>query len=189
MLADIDDDDDSFNFISRRSRDSYTYLNNNDEILGIIAQGYDELGGTYYPSASIVFLAETTHANLDTPGRIEFKATPDGDYELDTIQTIDATGVTIEQGKLEHADASGTFGLFGVTPASRATALTTQLGTLTYTAPSADYDIQDMVDVSLGAGWAFKDHDEANSVLAVISNLQTRVSELETKLQTYGLLQ
>lgn len=67
--------------------------------------------------------------------------------------------------------------------------LTTQLTTITHTAPGTpDFVIQDFLDVSLTVGWAFANKDEANSVLQVIANLQTRVAELETKLQTLGAL-
>ena len=80
-------------------------------------------------------------------------------------------------------------GFYNATPVVQPLALTAQLTTITHTAPGTpDYAIQDMVDVSLGAGWAFADHDEANTVLSVIANLQTRVSELETRLQSLGLL-
>lgn len=66
------------------------------------------------------------------------------------------------------------------------TALTTQLTTITHTAPSsADYAIQDLINTS---AYGFVTKDEGNSVLSVIANLQTRVSQLETKLKAIGLL-
>jgi hypothetical protein len=65
-------------------------------------------------------------------------------------------------------------------------ALTTQLTTITSTAPGTpDFAIQDLVDTT---PFGFVTKDEGNSVLAVIANLQTRVDELETALQTYGML-
>ena len=66
-------------------------------------------------------------------------------------------------------------------------ALTTQLDTITFTSPggNADYEIQDLTDSS---PFGFVTKDEGNSVLAVVANLQTRVEELETALQTYGML-
>lgn len=66
-------------------------------------------------------------------------------------------------------------------------ALTTQLTTITFTSPggNADYAIQDLTDSS---PFGFVTKDEGNSVLAVVANLQTRVEELETALQTYGML-
>lgn len=63
---------------------------------------------------------------------------------------------------------------------------TAALTTITATAPSsADYAIQDLTDTG---GFGFKTKDEGNTVLAVIINLQTRVTQLETKLATYGIL-
>ena len=65
-------------------------------------------------------------------------------------------------------------------------ALTTQLTTITSTAPgTSDFAIQDLVDTT---PFCFVTKDEGNTVLAVIANLQTRVEELETALQTYGML-
>ena len=63
---------------------------------------------------------------------------------------------------------------------------TAALTTITATAPGTpDYAIQDLTDTG---GFGFKTKDEGNTVLAVIINLQTRVSQLESKLATYGLL-
>jgi hypothetical protein len=63
---------------------------------------------------------------------------------------------------------------------------TAALTTITSTAPgTADYAIQDLVNSS---AYGFVTKDEGNTVLAVIANLQTRVSQLESKLQTYGIL-
>lgn len=65
-------------------------------------------------------------------------------------------------------------------------ALTAQLTTLTHTAPGTpDYAIQDLVQP---AGYGFATKDEGNTVLSVIANLQTRVTELETRLKAHGLL-
>jgi hypothetical protein len=78
-------------------------------------------------------------------------------------------------------------GFFGVSPVARATELTDELTTVTFTAPGTpDYAIQDLTNSS---GFGFVTKDEGNTVLSVIANLQTRVNELETKLAAYGLLQ
>ena len=69
---------------------------------------------------------------------------------------------------------------------AKGAALTAQLTTITSTAPGTpDYAIQDLVNSS---AYGFVTKDEGNSVLAVVANLQTRVEELETALQTYGML-
>jgi hypothetical protein len=110
-------------------------------------------------------------------------ATRKAKMSLSAYDTAARLGIEIE------ADGSAAkLGFYGVATVIRPTALTTQLTTITHTVPTPDYAIQDFVDVSLGAGWAFASHDEANTTLSVIANLQTRVGELETKLQALGLL-
>jgi hypothetical protein len=69
---------------------------------------------------------------------------------------------------------------------AKGAANTAALTTITSTAPSAsDYAIQDLTDTG---GFGFKTKDEGNSVLAVVANLQTRVAQLETKLQALGMI-
>jgi hypothetical protein len=64
--------------------------------------------------------------------------------------------------------------------------LTTQLTTITSTAPGTpDYAIQDLTSTT---PFGFVTKDEGNSVLAVIANLQTRVSQLETQLKALNLI-
>lgn len=82
-------------------------------------------------------------------------------------------------------------GFFGVTPVVQQTELTDELTTITHTAPGTpDYAIQDFVDIAGDGslGFSFANKDEANTVLSVIANLQTRQNELETKLVALGLL-
>ena len=63
---------------------------------------------------------------------------------------------------------------------------TAALTDITFTAPSTpDYAIQDLTQTT---PFGFVTKDEGNTVLSVIANLQTRVSQLESKLQTYGIL-
>lgn len=69
---------------------------------------------------------------------------------------------------------------------AKGAALTTQLTTITSTAPGTpDYAIQDLT-VTTPYGFATK--DEGNTVLSVIANLQTRVSQLESRLKALGLI-
>lgn len=95
--------------------------------------------------------------------------------------------VTSREGLRLEADGSAArIGFYGVTAVVKPAALTTQLTTLTYTAPTvADYAVQDLTSTG---GFGFVTKDEGNSVLAVIKNLQDRVGQLETKLQSLGLL-
>lgn len=64
--------------------------------------------------------------------------------------------------------------------------LTTQLTTITSTAPvTPDYAIQDLTTTT---PYGFVTKDEGNSVLAVIANLQVRVAQLETQLKALNLI-
>ena len=77
-------------------------------------------------------------------------------------------------------------GFFNVTPVVRPSALTAALTALTHTAPGTpDYAIQNLTNV---APFGFVTADEGNTVLSVIVRLQTRLGEVETKLQALGLL-
>lgn len=68
-------------------------------------------------------------------------------------------------------------------------ALTTQLTTLTHTSPGTpDYAIAALVDSGAASAWGFSTQDEGHTVLSVIANLQTRVAELEARLQAFVLL-
>jgi hypothetical protein len=70
--------------------------------------------------------------------------------------------------------------------AAPAAALTAQLTTVTFTAPGTpDYAMQDFTQTT---PWGFASHDEANTVLKVIANLQTRVAEVEARLKTLSLI-
>lgn len=69
---------------------------------------------------------------------------------------------------------------------AKGAALTAQLTTITFTAPGTpDYAIQDLTTTT---PYGFVTKDEGNSVLSVIANLQTRVSQLESRLQALGLI-
>ncbi len=87
---------------------------------------------------------------------------------------------------IQLGSSGGKIGLFGVTPVVKPTALTTQLTTITATAPGTpDYAIQDLTQT---LPYGFVTSDEAQSFLKVVANLQIRVAELETKLQGLGIL-
>ena len=69
---------------------------------------------------------------------------------------------------------------------AKGAALTAQLTTITSTAPGTpDYAIQDLTTTT---PYGFVTKDEGNTVLSVIANLQTRLSQLETQLKALGLI-
>lgn len=77
-------------------------------------------------------------------------------------------------------------GFYNATPVVQPATLTPELTTITHTAPGTpDYAVQDLTQTN---PWGFASHDEGNTVLSVIANLQARVNELESRLQSLGLL-
>ena len=98
-------------------------------------------------------------------------------------------GVAYEDPQLDGAiigKSGGTAGFYGTTPVAQGAALTAQLTTITSTAPGTpDYAIQDLTQTT-PCGFATK--DEGNSVLAVIANLQARLAQVESRLETIGLI-
>jgi len=77
-------------------------------------------------------------------------------------------------------------GFLGKAGIVKPAALTAKDTSITHTAPGTpDFAIQDLTTTT---PFGFADQDEGNTVLQVILNLQTRVNELETKLQALGLL-
>jgi len=77
---------------------------------------------------------------------------------------------------------SGTVGFYGKTEVTIGDALTTADTSITHTAPgTADFAIQDLINSS---SWGFASQDEGNTVLQVILNLQTRLNELEARLNS-----
>ena len=77
-------------------------------------------------------------------------------------------------------------GFWNAIPVVQPTALTPQETDITHSAPgTADYAITDLVNAG---GYGFVTLDEGLTVLQVIANLQARMSELETKLQSLGLI-
>ena len=76
--------------------------------------------------------------------------------------------------------ATDKIGFYNTTPVIQALSMTTQLTTITHTAPGTpDYALQDMTNSS---PYGFVTQDEANTLLSVVENLQVRVQELEDML-------
>jgi hypothetical protein len=100
-----------------------------------------------------------------------------------------AVGVAFEDAQLDGAimgKSGGTAGFYGTTPVVQGAALTTQLTSITSTAPgTADFAIQDLTQ---STPFGFVTKDEGNTVLAVIANLQARLAQVEARLETVGLI-
>lgn len=83
--------------------------------------------------------------------------------------------------------SSGKVGFFGTTPVAQQAALTTALTTLTPADAEGTPDYA-IAAITNSTAYGFASAQEAITVLYVIANLQTRVNELETKLQNLGLV-
>lgn len=98
-------------------------------------------------------------------------------------------GIAFQDPELDGAvigASGGTAGFFGTHPVSKGAALTAGLTHLTAKLPvSYDYVIADLTQTT---PFGFASANEGQTVLTVIANLQTRVTELENRLQNYGLL-
>jgi len=108
-----------------------------------------------------------------------------------SITFDDATNITFNSTTGTEIGTAITekLGFWGSTPVVQPTALSVALTPITHTAPGTpDYAIQDLVDSGVGSTWGFATQDEGNTVLKVILNLQTRINELETKLQAVGII-
>jgi len=111
------------------------------------------------------------------------------DGSSDTV-TFGSNGL-ITCGELAAASGSlsvdGTgVGFYGSSTTSQASALTTALTQITQAGTfTPDYAIQAVTNTS---PYGFATADEAETLVSIILNLQTRVDELESKLQAYGLL-
>ena len=75
---------------------------------------------------------------------------------------------------------------WNATPVVQPTSLTGSETSITFSAPTTpDYAIQALTDTS---PFGFVTADEGATLLSVVSNLQVRVQELESKLQSIGLI-
>ena len=94
--------------------------------------------------------------------------------------TASDSGGEREGMSIQSNGSAALISFYAGTPVVRGAALTTQLTSITHTAPGTpDYAIQNMTQTT---PWGFATQDEGNTVLSVILNLQTRVAELEARL-------
>lgn len=98
-------------------------------------------------------------------------------------------GVAYEDQQLDGAvigTSGGTVGFYGATPVAQPAALTAQLTTITSTAPGTpDYAIQDLTQTT---PFGFATKDEGSTVLSVIAILQTRLAQVEARLESLNLI-
>lgn len=87
-------------------------------------------------------------------------------------------------GALRHTGS--TLGFYGSAVIAKPSALTSQLTTISQAGSfTPDYIIQAVTNTT---PYGFVNADEAETLISVVANLQTRVSELENRLQSLGLI-
>jgi len=127
-----------------------------------------------------------TVARLLVQSASVFTTDPAGRMIFYVAGSVATTGL-VECMRME-ATSVPKLGFFGVTAVVKPTALTGKYGagtTVTCTAPAtADFAVAG----GTSGGFGYSSADEFRTVNKVIGNLQTRVGELETKLQGLGLL-
>ena len=96
------------------------------------------------------------------------------------IQLATGTGTKLGTGTGEK------LGFFNATPVVRQTALTPQESTITFVEPlTPDYAINEVTSTS---PFGFANANEGNTFIGVVENLQVRMTQLVTRLTSYGLL-
>ncbi len=108
-------------------------------------------------------------------------STTSGSYKYDYLDSGNNDGTIL--GKLSTSKV----GFWATTPVDQPAALTAALTTITCTAPgTTDYAIADVLVTS--GSYGFVALNEAQTILAVIQNAQTRAAEIEARLEEVGLV-
>jgi hypothetical protein len=92
-----------------------------------------------------------------------------------------------DDGTMLGRDSSALLAFWGGTPCDQGAALTAALPTITHTLTATpDYAFAALVSAT--AGFRFINGDEAQSLLMVVQNIQTRMAEMESRLEDAGLI-
>ena len=84
------------------------------------------------------------------------------------------------------SSSSQKLGFWGTSPVVQPASLTAQSTSITHTAPvTDDFAIANLTQTS---PYGFVSQDEGNTVLKVLLNLQTRLAEVEARLESSGLI-
>ena len=111
-----------------------------------------------------------------------------GTFADDNITITDAKNIVVgtTTGTKIGTATGQKIGFYNTTPVVQGAALTAQSTTLTHTAPGTeDFAIAALTQTS---PFGFAAGDEGHTVLKVIANLQTRLAEVEARLEAIGIV-
>lgn len=126
------------------------------------------------PNQGILFAAGVTVPTDATPGYLP------GCIFID-VDKATGNALYINMGTAASCDFNVLYG-----GAAQGAALTTQLTTITHTAPGTpDYAVQDLINSN---AYGFVTKDEGNTVLSAVANMQVRLAEVEARLEALGVV-
>ena len=106
----------------------------------------------------------------------------DTTYQPKTYRADSGDRIVVANGGVLDIETGGIVKANG----TQGAALTTQLTSITHTAPGTpDYAVQNLTS---STPFGFVTADEGNTVLSVIQNLQVRLAEVEARLEALGLV-
>lgn len=131
-----------------------------------------------------------TNVTLPTTGTLITDSSPSTltNKTLGTTTFSDAANIILDAniGTRIGTATGQKLGFYNATPVARQAALTAALTQITFSEPAAtDFAIASVSNVT---PFGFTTANEGNTVMKVINNLQVRVDQLESRLQSYGLL-
>jgi hypothetical protein len=139
--------------------------------------------------------SDCTDADDNATIAVTAAATGTGAEDIDVAFSAQAGGADTEFMKYTGsndalslgATSASLLGFYGEVGVNKGGALTAAASAITHTAPGTpDAAIQDLV--STAASFGFVTKDEGNTVLRNIVTMDTRIGELETRLQDLGLI-
>ena len=172
------DNDLEFRFLGTTNSGLLKWMEDEDYFLFSDDILVDSTERIYFRDTAI-HVCSLTDGHLDLTADVSVDMNADLDISTQNIVTDTTTGTKIATATDQK------IGLWNATPVVQPTALTAKLTDLSGdVAPSTpDYAL-----TATNNGWGCGSQDEFETMTSVILNLQTRVSELETKLQSIGLL-
>lgn len=105
-----------------------------------------------------------------------------------TAEVYDYLDKGCTDGTIFGKSSTSKIGFWGATPVVQGTALTTALTTITCTAPTTSYDFAIQSMLATVATFKFVTATAAQTLANVVQNAQIRMAEVESRLETFGII-